>query len=619
MFMTSRHSSRAEIRAEENPGRTQSAERHIQSLEDLDSDEHGLTQRNMTPEYSTQLGDVHGSLPDSQAQRQEEEDTRVRNRRLEIQQIRGIVRLFQCRHCSRPFTNAVTLPCGRSICRTCIPATHVRTSITYPAVPDRLQRFRCPFDDCSKEHVLSDCGLDVVLNKIGQLMEGEIHLGQEAAANANHSTSIVFRDPWSVAGLPSMNNSDQPSRLMPGGRLVATWSLAADGGLPVDTEVTYTDVPSESSRDSLQDSDSKVLRRLQAVTRYEVDCQVCYALFHDPFTTGCGHTFCRSCLHRTLDHSHRCPICRRTLAINPLLNPGLCPSNETICQIINVFWPDEKAARDETVASDIAARHQDLDMPLFVCTLAFPCMPTFLHIFEPRYRLMMRRVMEGNRTFGMVLPKRPRDADDAHFYELGTLLRIVNAQFYPDGRSLIETVGLTRLRVLRHGEFDGYTVAKTERVDDMSLEEEETNEAAEVSVTTNDSSGAAAAPHHGAVAEVGDSAADPLERKAETEPPRVQSIPVIPSDLHAMSTQDLMRYASDFVLRMRGQSVPWLTNRMFGIYGECPSDPAIFPWWFASMLPLRDLEKYRLLGTSGVRERLKICCGWILEWERTKW
>ncbi len=42
------------------------------------------------------------------------------------------------------------------------------------------------------------------------------------------------------------------------------------------------------------------------------------------------------------------------------------------------------------------------DIPIFVCTVAYPGIPCPLHIFEPRYRLMMRRCMEtGTKKFGM--------------------------------------------------------------------------------------------------------------------------------------------------------------------------------------------------------------------------
>ena len=43
-----------------------------------------------------------------------------------------------------------------------------------------------------------------------------------------------------------------------------------------------------------------------------------------------------------------------------------------------------------------------LPVPVFVCTTAFPGVPCPLYVFEPRYRLMVRRVVEsGTRTFGM--------------------------------------------------------------------------------------------------------------------------------------------------------------------------------------------------------------------------
>ncbi|KAG5965777.1 hypothetical protein E4U56_001584 [Claviceps arundinis] len=631
--------------------------RHLHAFESVDDDYDDF--QDFDYDYGYDMDDV-----DMNNDKDTEDDSLVRNRPLGLQHIRHVVRLFQCRRCHKPFRNPVTLPCGQSLCKSCIPETHVRSSITYPSMPDRLQGFRCPFDECSKVHALSDCSLDVVLNKVSLIMEQELERARLAASESSVQTGMKLLNPWQVAAVPSLQDSDADMRLLPGGRLISTWDLARDGGLSIDMEVVYTDGPSselDGGSSIGSDTDSRTadlgsLARLQTLARHEMDCQVCYALFHDPFTTGCGHTFCRPCLHRTLDHSHRCPICRRTLATNPFLNPQSCPSNGTIVRLTETCWPQEKLAREEAAAAEIAARHQDLDMPLFVCTLAFPAMPTFLHIFEPRYRLMIRRALEGNKTFGMVLPKRPQDRDDQHFHSFGTLLRIIDAQFYPDGRSLVETVGLTRFRVVRYGELDGYTVAKTERIDDVSLEEEEAIEAAEATgwvhdhetfttlttttsstststtatavtccetlehdhdnghanvplegtastTTTTNSHGMNSSPHH--------------EDASQISPHHLGSVTA--SELHTMSTRALMRFATEFVTRMRSKSVPWLTERMLAIYGECPHDPALFPWWLASMLPVRDLEKYRLLATSSVRERLKICCLWIVEWETKKW
>lgn len=509
---------------------------------------------------------------------------------------RAIVRLFQCQLCSLPLQEPVTLPCGRSICRQCLPETYARANITYPAVPSRSQGFKCPIADCKKEHAVKDCGYDVVLNKASQHVKDSINRGKEEAIKLQAKTCVAKQDEWAGAGVPSLRHNKGLSEVLDGGKLIATWNLAEKGNLKYETEVSYID----GTLEDFASFELEALRKIQEVARGEMDCQICYALFFDPLTTTCGHTFCRGCLHRILDHSNYCPVCRRKLAMSPLLNRDACPSNERLTRIMQTFWIDELKARQESIEAEKFRRHADFDVPLFICTLSFPMMPTLLHIFEPRYRLMIRRAIEGDGTFGMVLPKRVRHHGQAGFFEIGTLLRIVNAHFYPDGRSLIETMGISRFRVIDHGAVDGYAMGKIERIDDVSLEEEEALEAQETSAHT---------PQHASTSS--DNSPPSAERKrrlSETET-------VVP----AMSTQMLMDYALDFVERMRAQNVPWLTERVLTIYGECPRDPAVFPWWLGSMLPVRDQQKYRLLETWSVRARLKICCEWIMEWETNSW
>ena len=42
------------------------------------------------------------------------------------------------------------------------------------------------------------------------------------------------------------------------------------------------------------------------------------------------------------------------------------------------------------------------NVPIFVCTMAYPTVPCPLHVFEPRYRLMIRRsIQTGTKQFGM--------------------------------------------------------------------------------------------------------------------------------------------------------------------------------------------------------------------------
>lgn len=521
---------------------------------------------------------------------------------------RQIVRLVQCPVCSNILQEPTTLPCGHSLCKRCVPQTHVRTNISWPATAGRLQGFGCPFADCKKEHAIGDCGIDVTLNKVLAIIRGAIEQDRDVTAASATSTHIAVRDPWRVAGVSSLAEKEPESVVLKGSRIVATYTMAELGKLKYSAEVSYASVSASGAADQF---DNVLLAKLKESARSEVDCQVCYAIFLDPMTTTCGHTFCRPCVQRMLDHSDLCPICRRSLSIQPQAAANGLPSNERLVQLINGFWAELVVLREQAYRLEQQANNSGFDIPIFVCTLAFPHMPTFLHVFEPRYRLMLRRAMEGNRTFGMVLPRQSPNPDGPDFAEYGTLLRIINIEYFPDGRSLIETRGVSRFRVTRHGYLDGYVVANIEKIDDISVAEEEAIEASETMRV------------HG----IQNFAVHPEVPETETAPtdsgqsasPRSLVAPISLEDLDVMSTQELVDYVIDFVARMRARSVSWLLPRIIDIYGECPSSPLLFPWWFASLLPVRDKEKYKLLSTTSVRQRMKICCGWIIEWESSRW
>lgn len=73
---------------------------------------------------------------------------------------------------------------------------------------------------------------------------------------------------------------------------------------------------------------------------------------------------------------------------------------------------------------------------------------------------MLRRCLEtDNPRFGMVMPPKPGSAA----MEYGTMLEIRSVQMLPDGRSMVETWGTHRFRVLERGTLDGYMVGRIER------------------------------------------------------------------------------------------------------------------------------------------------------------
>ena len=100
---------------------------------------------------------------------------------------------------------------------------------------------------------------------------------------------------------------------------------------------------------------------------------------------------------------------------------------------------------------------QDLDivtLPLFPLRLVlFPGQVLPLHIFEPRYRLMINQCVEEELPFGVVLMRedtpdwRDYNGDVELPYEIGTTAHIRRMERLADGRLNIITLGLHRFRV----------------------------------------------------------------------------------------------------------------------------------------------------------------------------
>jgi Lon protease-like protein len=94
-------------------------------------------------------------------------------------------------------------------------------------------------------------------------------------------------------------------------------------------------------------------------------------------------------------------------------------------------------------------------------TVLFPNAPLPLHVFEPRYRALAETCLRGDGRFGVVLIERGREVcgGDSRF-SVGTVARIVEAARTPDGRYLLATEGVERLRVRRWLPDDPYPRAE---------------------------------------------------------------------------------------------------------------------------------------------------------------
>jgi len=83
----------------------------------------------------------------------------------------------------------------------------------------------------------------------------------------------------------------------------------------------------------------------------------------------------------------------------------------------------------------------------------FPGVPLPLHIFEPRYRAMVREASAGHEIIGMVLLRgdwQPRYHEHPDIYEVGCAGKLVNVDALPDGKFNIVLHGLREFVVRQH-------------------------------------------------------------------------------------------------------------------------------------------------------------------------
>lgn len=108
------------------------------------------------------------------------------------------------------------------------------------------------------------------------------------------------------------------------------------------------------------------------------------------------------------------------------------------------------------------------ELPLFPLHLVlFPGMTLPLHVFEPRYQAMMRRILAGDRTFGVALIKEGREVGEpAVPYQVGTTARVEAVERLPEGRMNLLAVGVQRFRLLELVPGEPYLVGRVERLDE---------------------------------------------------------------------------------------------------------------------------------------------------------
>lgn len=170
--------------------------------------------------------------------------------------------------------------------------------------------------------------------------------------------------------------------------------------------------------------------------------------------------------------------------------------------------------------------------------------------------------------------------------------------FFADGRSIVETWGTWRFRVMERGTLDGYLIGRVERVEDWDGEDEEGSGSVVGSMGNGLGVGSTAVDLTGereveseGLRRRGASTLLParsipseggvLVGEGSSSSSRRPSVPAPPAE---RTNAELMQICHEFLQQLR--EVPWIVERINEAVVPAPADPALFSFWMALVRPL---------------------------------
>ncbi|KEO82497.1 LON peptidase substrate-binding domain-containing protein [Tumebacillus flagellatus] len=117
-------------------------------------------------------------------------------------------------------------------------------------------------------------------------------------------------------------------------------------------------------------------------------------------------------------------------------------------------------------------------------TVLYPYCVLPLHIFEPRYRVMIRMCIEHGVPFGIVQASGGVELDldgrsRMRNYDIGTVAQITNVVEFADGRMFITTQGHQRFRILKSAYDEDVLTAVVETYEDLPTDGADVRELSE--------------------------------------------------------------------------------------------------------------------------------------------
>lgn len=113
-----------------------------------------------------------------------------------------------------------------------------------------------------------------------------------------------------------------------------------------------------------------------------------------------------------------------------------------------------------------------LELPLFpLQTVLYPGLPIPLHVFEDRYRQMFKRVLDGDRRFGVVAIVKGREVDaGATYHPVGCVAEVAEVDRHADGRLDVVARGRNRFAIDGVAQAAPYIVAEVRTLPEVTGE-----------------------------------------------------------------------------------------------------------------------------------------------------
>ena len=339
--------------------------------------------------------------------------------------------ILSCPRCKDLLFQPVSLPCAGTVCQACFesqlslfllatgfypcPAPNCRQRHLYrnekpnlllaqlceKLFPRQFESFRVYRDTSRSVSVLLEKAIALV--KIGQklkLSEEEIEILEKLASRLHGSyidiTPNVQPRALCIKLLFLTNRTEEATReainlfLSSGCELTLMGCIEffrrAQAGfehLQTKTEGKQSDpsVSLDFPKDSIPDE-----LRLELLEPFDFECTLCLNQLSDIVSLPCGHTWCKHCILQAHEVCRKCPMCRACLPSYSYISNYTCRKNAITACLER--YTQYRSVRNESVSSANTAIIRDV--PIFVCSLAYPSGRYAFHLFEPRYRVSCR-------------------------------------------------------------------------------------------------------------------------------------------------------------------------------------------------------------------------------------